>query len=184
MFSSTLTLLPSVVGDDEVGLAVAVDVRHRHGVGLLPVAKVCWAANGSVVAPARRVQQHAHAVAVVVGDDEVGLAVAVDVRHRHGIGTGRRWRRSAGRRKVPCRPGLSRQQHAHACCSSLIGDDEVGLAVAVDVRHRHGVGIGCRWRRSAGRRRRRRRPVASCSAARSRCCCRSWRRRGRACRRR
>ena len=34
VFSSTLTVLLVVVGDDEVGLAVAVDVRHRHGIGL------------------------------------------------------------------------------------------------------------------------------------------------------
>ena len=41
----------AVVGDDEVGLAVAVDVRHRHGDGTLPVAKVCWAAKEGVVEP-------------------------------------------------------------------------------------------------------------------------------------
>ena len=52
----------------------------------MPVAKVCWARRRACRS-GPSVQQHAHAVAAVVGDDEVGLAVAVDVRHRHGVGT-------------------------------------------------------------------------------------------------
>ena len=195
VFSSTDTVLSCFVGDDEVGLAVAVDVRHRHGevgsdpggegllggegrrgrrpasscsaaptpcwslklattrsglpspltsavateLGRCPVAKVCWVAKGTRVAPRRRrVQQHRHRVAVVVGDDEVGLAVAVDVRHRHGgresppakvCWVAKASRGRARRRRV--------QQHRHRV-GAVVGDDEVGLAVAVDVPDRHG----------------------------------------------
>ena len=121
----------AVVGGDDVGLAVAVDVGHGHGVGSLPVAKVAWlwkvpsplprstltllplalattmsglpspltsatatergcvpvAIGGLWLEGAVAVaQEHAHAVARLVGDDHVGLAVAVDVGHRHGLG--------------------------------------------------------------------------------------------------
>ena len=51
VFSSTDTVSGVIVGDDEVGPAVAVHVRRRHGMGLVPVAKVCWAAKLAVVAP-------------------------------------------------------------------------------------------------------------------------------------
>ena len=105
VFSSTLTLLLPIVGDDEVGLAVAVDVRHRHGLGSAAGGEGLLGGEGRAWSPRRRrVQQHAHAVAGLVGDDEVGLAVAVDVRHRHGEGIGaggemvcgqRSWRRGS-----------------------------------------------------------------------------------------
>ena len=43
-FSSTDTSSETIVGRDQVGPAVAVDVRHRHRVqGPLPAAKRCWA---------------------------------------------------------------------------------------------------------------------------------------------
>ena len=59
----------------------------------------------------------------------------------------------------------------------LIRDDQVGLAIAVDVRRRHGIRSGCRWRRSAGRRRWGWWPRApSCSAAPTPCSTPSWRR--------
>ena len=52
VFSSTDTVFDAVVGDDEVGLAVAVHVRRPpRSAGSLPVAKVCWAAKEAVVAP-------------------------------------------------------------------------------------------------------------------------------------
>ena len=40
-----------VVRDDQVGLAIAVDVRRRHEYGMLPVAKVCWGAKEGVATP-------------------------------------------------------------------------------------------------------------------------------------
>ena len=48
------------------------------------VAKVCCVPKGSVAV----VQQDAHAVAAVVGGDDVGLAVAGQVGHGHRIGPG------------------------------------------------------------------------------------------------
>ena len=78
----------AVVGDDEVGLAVAVESATATERDWLPVAKVCWAAKEGVVAPGAVVFSSTDTVAgAVVGDDEVGPAVAVDVRHRHGTGT-------------------------------------------------------------------------------------------------
>ena len=126
--SSTLTRVAADVGDDQVGLAVAVDVAPRpRRPDSMPAAKVCWALEGAVAVA----QQHAHGVAAVVGDDQVGLAVAVHVRPR---------RRSNG-----CRAGgeglpgdlegavAVAQQHAHGVVA-VVGDDQVGLAVAVHVR--------------------------------------------------
>ena len=51
VFSSTDTVLRVSVRDEQVGLAVAVQVRRRHRDGTLPVAKVCWAAKLGLVAP-------------------------------------------------------------------------------------------------------------------------------------
>ena len=66
-----------VVGGDDVGDAVAVQVGHRHrdrqpsgGEGLLRLERAVAIA-----------QQHAHAVVGPVGGDDVGDAVAVDVGH-------------------------------------------------------------------------------------------------------
>ena len=52
------------------------------------------------------VEQDAHAIATVVGGDDVGFAVAVQIGHRHGIRAGSRPRRFAAagmcRRQCPC----------------------------------------------------------------------------------
>ena len=67
------------VADDQVELAVAVEVGHRQrgraaagGEGLLGL-------EGAVAVA----QEHAHVVAAVVGGDDIGNAVAVQVRHLH-----------------------------------------------------------------------------------------------------
>ena len=73
-------VVAAVVGGDEVGLAVAVEVPDRHGVRTRADGEVCGGAEGAGARP----QQHAHDVVVEVGGDEVGLAVAVDVPDRHG----------------------------------------------------------------------------------------------------
>src|SRR5262249_57646175 len=70
------------VADGEVEEAVAVDVPHRHGNGLISGGEVAGGLEGAVAVA----QQHAHVVAANarVGDGEVEEAVAVDVPHRHG----------------------------------------------------------------------------------------------------
>ena len=234
-------VLSPCVGDDEVGLAVAVEVRHRHGDGaraggegllggegrrggarrrrvqqhatpccrpwlattrsglpsplrsppprsrgLAPVAKVCWAAKEGVAAPGAVVFSSTDTVlSIAVGDDEVGLAVAVEVRHRHGVGLGPDGEGLLGGEGGVAAPAPSCSAAPTPCCRAAVGDDEVGLAVAVEVGHRHGVGVAAGGEGPAGRRRRAWSPPApSCSAAPTRCWSRRWRRRGRACRRR
>ena len=102
LFSRTLTAVVAVVGGDDVGLAVAVDVRHRDRVGPGADGEGLLGLEGAVAVA----QQHAHRVVEGVGGDEVGDAVAVDVRHRHrerlpagGEGLLRRLRRC--RRPLP-----------------------------------------------------------------------------------
>ena len=71
-----------MVGHGQVGLAVAVEITHRDGIGL--------AADGVVGLGLERAvavaQQDAHRVAAVVGHGQVGLAVAVEIAHRDGQG--------------------------------------------------------------------------------------------------
>ena len=63
VFSSTDTVLESIVGDDEVGLAVAVHVRHRHGIGIAAGGEGLLGGEGGGGRPRRRrVQQHRHGV--------------------------------------------------------------------------------------------------------------------------
>src|SRR5262249_53585108 len=76
-------------GDEQVGLAVAVDVAHRHGKD--PRCRCGGDAlrggEGRGGGPRRRrVQQHRYVIGEEVGNDQVGLAVAVDVAQRHGEG--------------------------------------------------------------------------------------------------
>ena len=62
VFSSTDTVLELIVGDDEVGPAVAVDVRRRHGVGRCRWRRSAGRRRGGGGARRRRVQQHRHRV--------------------------------------------------------------------------------------------------------------------------
>ena len=67
------------------------------------------------------------------------------------------------------RPVRRVQQHADVV-AAVVGDDEVGLAVAVDVRHRHGVRIAAGGEGLLGGEAGVVAPAPLCSAARSRCC--------------
>ena len=125
--SSTLTRAVAVVGDDDVGLAIAVEVRHgQRRSGYVPTAIGLAGVEGAVAVA----QQHAHRVVAVIGGDDVGLAVAVQVRRppRTSVAAG-------GEGLL----GLERavavaQQHADGVAARIVGDDDVGPAVAVQVR--------------------------------------------------
>ena len=137
--SSTLTLLPPKLATTRSGLPSPLTSPTATERGDEPTAKVAGSAEGAVAVA----QQHAHGVAAVVGDDEVGLAVAVDVRDRHGY-----WVRAGGEVDRAAEGAVAvAEQHAHGVvvgAADAIGDDEVGLAVAVDVRDRHGKRSPCR----------------------------------------
>ena len=178
----------AVVGDDEVGLAVAVEVADRHGVRRLSrwrsppwwrrrawsrPAPSCSAAPTRVLSPRLATTRSGlpsplrSPTATEIGADPGG----------EGLLGGEGGRGRARRRRV--------QQHRHGV-GVTVGDDEVGLAVAVEVADRHGDGQPTPVAKSAlggeGRRgRARRRRVQQHRHAVQRSC---WRRRGRACRRR
>src|SRR5439155_21523045 len=61
------------VGNDEVRLAVPVDVRHRYRGRIFSGGEVATGLEGAVTVA----QQYAHVFAVHVSGGEVGLAVAV-----------------------------------------------------------------------------------------------------------
>ena len=67
----------------QVGLAVSVEVAHRHGIWMQPSTEV---GGGSKCAVAVA-QQHRDAGAGVIGEDEVELAIAVEVNHRQRFRT-------------------------------------------------------------------------------------------------
>ena len=122
--SRTDTSFAVVVGDGEVGAAVAVEVaRHdRDGIGPHRVGDL--GLEGAVAVA----QQHRHVVRAVVGDGEVGAAVAGEVARHDRDGTG------------PHRVGdlglegavAVAQQDRHVV-AVVVGDGEVGAAVAVEV---------------------------------------------------
>ena len=130
--SSTLTLLLCVIGDDQVGLAVAVDVRHRHG-ERAPCRRRRSAAAGRCRCrcPAARSRLLPPSSATTRSGLPSPLTSATATERGSS-----RWRRSAGLEGAVA----VAQQHAHVA-ADVVGDDEVGLAVAVDVRHRHGRGF-------------------------------------------
>src|SRR5207253_786733 len=71
----------ALVGGDDVGLTVAVDVPDRHPECVPAGGEVGRGAEGAGAGA----QPHADLVADgPVGSDHVGLAVAVEVRDRHG----------------------------------------------------------------------------------------------------
>ena len=86
----------AVVGDGQVGAAVAVEVPRHEGDWPVPRRVPHLVLEGAVAVA----QQHRHVVGAVVGDGQVGAAVAVEVP-RHD----RRWGRPAAYRtwfwKVP-----------------------------------------------------------------------------------
>ena len=124
----------AAVGDDEIGLAVAIDVTDRDRAGVQPDRVVGLGLEGAV-APA---QQHRDAPGIEgVGRDEVDLAITVDVTDRNPV--------RVQPDRVVCL-GLEAavalaQQHRDAPRVGGIGRDEVELAVAVDVGGHDRVGI-------------------------------------------
>ena len=125
-----------VVGDrvdaDDVGDAVAVEVRHRDVVGARSGGVGHLGSEGAVAGA----QAHSHVPGHVVGIDQVGDAVAGEVGHRHAGGPGETWALIGG---VDCRR-LERaiavaQQHPDRVVG-VVGEDQVGYTVPVDVRHR------------------------------------------------
>ena len=127
LFSSTLTLLLSWLATARSGLPSPLKSATATEAGLVPTAIVDGGREGAVAVA----EEHAHGVAAVVGDGEVGLAVAVQVRHRDRAGPqpgGVVDRGGEGAVAVA-------EQHAHGV-AAVVGDGEVGLAVAVEVRHR------------------------------------------------
>ena len=122
-----------VIGGDDVGDAVAVEVGDGHrkrplsgGIGLLRLERAVAVA-----------QEHAHTVSGPVGGDDVGDAVAVEVRH-HDLkggrrGSGRGLLGSEGKGAVAVA-----QEHARRIVAEIGGDD-VNLAIAVQVPYGDGT---------------------------------------------
>ena len=77
---STLTRARPLVGDDDVGLAVAIEVGHDNGLGVLAHGEGFGRGEGAVAVA----EEHADAAVALIGDDDVGYAVAIDVGHGHG----------------------------------------------------------------------------------------------------
>ena len=129
----------------------------RHGGRAVPVVKVCWAAKDGLVAPG---------AVVFSSTDTVPEPSQSRCSRRPGRACRRRsrppiatangivrpWRRSAGLAKVGVlAPGAVVFSSTDTVCVVFVGDDEVGLAVAVHVRRSpRKSGSNCPWRRSAG----------------------------------
>ena len=100
VFSSTDTVFELSVRDDQVGLAIAVQVRRRHGFRLAAGGEGLLGGEGGGGGPGAVVFSSTDTVFECrIRDDQVGLAIAVHVRRRHEIADSCRWRRSAGRRR-------------------------------------------------------------------------------------
>ena len=87
--------IETLVGVDEVGLAVAGQIGHRQRHVLVGLA---IGAEGAVAVALQDEQ-----IAVRVADQEVGHAVAIDVGDRQAGGVEARRRRSRARRSLPGR---------------------------------------------------------------------------------
>ena len=125
----------AVVGDGQVGAAVAVEVPRHEGAWRGPRRVPHLVLEGAVAVA----QQHRHVVGAVVGDGQVGAAVAVEVPRHEGV-----WRDP---RRVPhlVLEGAVAvaQQHRHVV-GAVVGDGQVGAAVAVEVPRHEGVWRGPR----------------------------------------
>ena len=129
------------VGGEQIRLAVAVDIGHRHAFGGATGGKDGQSSEaGRGRARRRRVQQHAYRVAAEVGRYQVGFAVAIHVGRRHAAGAAADTKEDlsskAGRGRAR-RGGV--EQHAHVG-TGAVGRNQVGLAVAVHVGRHHAAG--------------------------------------------
>ena len=121
--------------------------------GRLPVAKVCWVAKLGVAAPGAVVLSSTETVSsssfatirsglpsplTSAAVTEIGSVPVAKVCWVAKLGV--------------VAPGAVVLSSTETVLSSAIRHDQVGLAVAVDVRRRHRVRSDCPWRRSAGRR--------------------------------
>ena len=94
----------AVVGDGQVGAAVAVEVPRHEGDWARSPPRTHLVLEGAVAVA----QQHRHVVGAVVGDGQVGAAVAVEVPRHEGVGLGPHRVRAPGsgrcRRRCPATP--------------------------------------------------------------------------------
>ena len=130
---STLTSFGDRVDDDEVGDAVAGEVGHRDRVRARRGGVRHLGAERAIT----RAQSHSHVPAHVVGIDQVGDAVAGEVGHRHAGGSGEAWALVGGVDSRRLERAVAVAQSHRDRVVGVVGEDQVGDAVAVDVRHRH-----------------------------------------------
>src|SRR5579871_2790574 len=131
----------------QVEPTVAVEISYRHS---LEVEESRGKALGGLEGAVAIAQQHADR-AVSICRHQVELAVAVEVPDRH-----RESRRTDAvtLRRLECAVAIA-QEDSHPAVgmvgsSPVVGEGEVGDAVAVEIAHRHGLRIGTR--RVLGRR--------------------------------
>ncbi len=192
MFNSTETRVGTPVRAGQVGLAVAVEIAHRHRLWPVAGGKGLLGGKAGVAAPGSgRIQQHRDGVGTTLATGQVGLAIAVEIAHRHRLWISCPCQRSAVAAKVgaaapgavvfnstetlleltlalarsgrpsplksptateygccPCqrpaggqswrgRPGRGRIQQHRDGVGTTVGAGQVGLAIAIEIAHRH-----------------------------------------------
>src|SRR5947207_474925 len=104
-------------------------VTRNVAAGIERYSLECTRASYTILLPA--IEEHAHRVAVFVGDGEVGLAIGVEVAERHVP------RAAAGRVVHLAGEGATTLVEEYAHRKAGAGDREVSLAVAVEVADSH-----------------------------------------------
>ena len=120
----------ALVGDDQVGEAVAVDVGDGDADGVGPDGEGRW---DLVVLAVAESEVDQDVVAAAVGDDQVGDAVAVEVRQHHGAGVQDALRAIAQDLRRRGDAGLDRD-----AVLALVGEGENVWPVRPEVGHRQG----------------------------------------------
>ena len=120
-------VIAAEVGDEEVGLAVAVDVRHLDAMRVVPPE---LKGEPESVKPPLPLPSSTYVVAALVGGNDIDLAVAVDIGRRQGV------RSHTPRGNRSSRQGEATsavaEQHIDVVAAVVSGDD-VQFAVVVDV---------------------------------------------------